>query len=59
MRLTERAVVRQAEGMTDFDALAATWDDDPRRADRARRAADAIDEAAAVGVPPELIDQDF
>ncbi|MBP8920471.1 MAG: class I SAM-dependent methyltransferase [Micropruina sp.] len=34
--------------MTDFDALAATWDDDPRRADRARRAADAIDEAVGL-----------
>ena len=43
-----RAVVRQAEGMTDFDELAKGWDDDPRRVERARRAADAI--AAAVPV---------
>ncbi len=47
-RLTVRADVRQAEHMTDFDALATSWDDDPRRADRARRAADAI--AGAVPV---------
>ncbi len=31
--------------MTDFDALAKVWDADPRRADRARRAADAIADA--------------
>ena len=43
-----RAVVRQAEGMTDFDALAQSWDDDPHRVERARRAADAI--AAAIPV---------
>lgn len=40
--------MRQAEGMTDFDALAEGWDDDPRRTERARRAADAI--AGAVPV---------
>lgn len=43
-----RAVVRQAEGMTDFDVLAKGWDDDPHRVERARRAADAI--AAAIPV---------
>lgn len=37
-----RAVVRQAEGMTDFDVLAKGWDDDPHRVERARRATDAI-----------------
>lgn len=31
--------------MTDFDALAEGWDDDPRRTERARRAADAIADA--------------
>ena len=46
--LTERPVVGQAEGMTDFDALAEGWDADPRRSERARRAADAI--AGAVPV---------
>ena len=43
-----RAVVRQAEHMTDFDEMAKGWDDDARRVERARRAADAI--AAAVPV---------
>ena len=38
--------------MVDFDSKAATWDDDPRRAERARAVADAI--RAAVPLRPDM-----